>query len=146
MNKIIFLTFVLVGATIVKAQEPKNVTWLTNIEEAQKIAKEKNKKVFVYFSGSDWCKPCKELKNEVLSSEEFKKKALLEYVLVNIDFPRNRRKLTKERISYIEESAEKYNNLGAFPFVAILSNKALVINTVDGYKSETATYYIENYL
>lgn len=146
MNKIIFLTFVLVGVTIVKAQESKNVTWFTNIEEAQKMAKEKNKKVFVYFSGSDWCKPCKELKNEVLSSEEFKKKAFLEYVLVNIDFPRNRRKLTKERINYIEESAEKYNNLGAFPFVAILSDKALVIKTVDGYKSETAAYYIENYL
>ncbi|WP_333780817.1 thioredoxin family protein [Tenacibaculum pacificus] len=120
--------------------------WLTNIEEAQKIASNQHKKIFVYFSGSDWCIPCQELKNEVLSSEIFKNKALLDYVLVNIDFPRSRRKLTKERINYIEKIAEKYNNSGAFPFVAVLNDKAEMVKAIDGYKSETAAYYIENYL
>ncbi|MBE7688063.1 thioredoxin family protein [Tenacibaculum finnmarkense] len=148
MNKIILVVTLLVVMFSVNAQvsDNKKLTWLTNVEQAQKIANEQNKKVFIYFSGSDWCIPCKELKEEVLDSEMFKKKAFSDYVLVNLDFLRSRRKLTKEHIAYIEKAAEKYNNSGAFPFVAVLNNKGEVVKSVDGYKSETASYYINNYL
>ncbi|SOS47047.1 thioredoxin family protein [Tenacibaculum dicentrarchi] len=148
MNKIILVVTLLVVMFSVNAQVPDNkkLTWLTNIEEAQKIANKENKQVFIYFSGSDWCIPCKELKEEVLDSKMFKKKAFSDYVLVNLDFLRSRRKLTKEHIAYIEKAAEKYNNSGAFPFVAVLNNKGEVVKSVDGYKSETASYYINNYL
>ncbi|WP_101907758.1 thioredoxin family protein [Tenacibaculum dicentrarchi] len=148
MNKIIFTVLFLVVAITINAQVSKNenIVWLTNIEEAQKIANKENKQVFIYFSGSDWCIPCKELKEEVLDSKMFKKKAFSDYVLVNLDFLRSRRKLSKEHIAYIEKAAEKYNNSGAFPFVAVLNNKGEVVKSVDGYKSETASYYINNYL
>ncbi|WP_370402852.1 thioredoxin family protein [Tenacibaculum dicentrarchi] len=148
MNKIILVVTLLVVMFSVNAQVPDNkkLTWLTNIEEAQKIANKENKQVFIYFSGSDWCIPCKELKEEVLDSKMFKKKAFSDYVLVNLDFLRSRRKLSKEHIAYIEKAAEKYNNSGAFPFVAVLNNKGEVVKSVDGYKSETASYYINNYL
>ncbi|MBE7645719.1 thioredoxin family protein [Tenacibaculum finnmarkense] len=148
MNKIILVVTLLVVMFSVNAQvsDNKKLTWLTNVEQAQKIANEQNKQVFIYFSGSDWCIPCKELKEEVLDSEMFKKKAFSDYVLVNLDFLRSRRKLTKEHIAYIEKAAEKYNNSGAFPFVAVLNNKGEVVKSVDGYKSETASYYINNYL
>ncbi len=148
MNKIILVVTLLVVMFSVNAQVPDNkkLTWLTNVEQAQEIANEQNKKVFIYFSGSDWCIPCKELKEEVLDSKMFKKKAFSDYVLVNLDFLRSRRKLSKEHIAYIEKAAEKYNNSGAFPFVAVLNNKGEVVKSVDGYKSETASYYINNYL
>ena len=85
----------------------KKLTWLTNIEEAQKIANKENKQVFIYFSGSDWCIPCKELKEEVLDSKMFKKKAFSDYVLVNLDFLRSRRKFKQRAYLLILKKQQK---------------------------------------
>ncbi|HBI39465.1 MAG TPA: hypothetical protein DDY16_00755, partial [Tenacibaculum sp.] len=76
----------------------------------------------------------------------FKDKANKEYILVNIDFVLNRNKLTSNELSYIEKSAEKYNRKGIFPLVIVLNEEGKILTSIDGYKSETAEYYIENYL
>ena len=128
------------------AQIPKAGKWLTNVDEAVNLAKAQNKKVLVYFSGSDWCKPCKELKNEVFETTVFQQKATADYILVNIDFPRNRRPLTKEQIRYRESIAEQYNKMGSFPLVVILNSERQLLTSIDGYKSESAAYYVDNYL
>lgn len=140
---IVFLLFV--GITV-NAQTSKNLVWHKNIEKAIEKATKENKKTLVYFSGSDWCKPCMELKNEVFATDLFKQKAKKDYVLVNIDFILDRKKLSKDELTYIEKAAEKYNKLGAFPLVVVLNEKGEILTSVDGYKSETASYYIENYL
>lgn len=145
MKQKLFLIFLFVGI-ICTAQTSDNVTWHTNIEKALEKASKEEKKVLIYFSGSDWCKPCIELKKEVFATDIFKNKANKEFVLVNIDFPRNRRKLPKEQRNYIEQAAEKYNSKGAFPMVAVLNSKGKMLTSIDGYKSESASYYIENYL
>lgn len=133
-------------SVVINAQTSKNVIWHKNIEEAIIKASEENKQTLVYFSGSDWCKPCMELKDEVFATNLFKNKAEKDYVLVNIDFILERNKLSKSELAYIEKSAEKYNKQGAFPLVVILNKQGEVVTSIDGYKSETASYYIKNYL
>ena len=38
--------------------------WLTNYDTAISKAKKQKKNVLVYFTGSDWCPPCKMLKTD----------------------------------------------------------------------------------
>lgn len=144
--KKIFLILSITYCFAVKAQTTNGLIWHNNIEEALQKATKENKKTLVYFSGSDWCKPCIELKNKVFTTNLFKNKVQKEYVLVNIDFILDRKKLSKEKLEYIEKCAEKYNKAGAFPLVIILNNKGEITTSIDGYKSETAVYYINNYL
>src|SRR5262249_7510114 len=45
------------------------------------------KELLIDFGGSDWCLPCKRLKERVLSKEAFIERAGGEFVLVDIDLP-----------------------------------------------------------
>jgi len=42
--------------------EYSNINWLTDLEEAKKESATSNKPILIYFTGSDWCPPCKMLK------------------------------------------------------------------------------------
>src|SRR5437879_5747959 len=61
--------------------------WLTNLAKAQAQAKADHKMVLMDFNGSDWCPPCKALRKNVLSSQEFMNYAKKNLVLVDVDFP-----------------------------------------------------------
>lgn len=62
--------------------------WTTNYEEALNRARAENKKVFLFFTGSDWCGWCKKFEHEILSTSEFKAYAHENLILVKLDFPR----------------------------------------------------------
>ncbi len=141
MYKLLFFVF-FISTTCLTAQNEKLV-WHQNIEETVQKASVSGKKTLVYFSGSDWCKPCKELKNKVFNSSIFKQKATKYFELVNIDFVLNRKQLPKKELKYIEQSAEKYNKKGIFPLVLILNDKGEVLTSINGYKGESAERYVE---
>lgn len=86
MKKFIFTLFlaILVSAGSI-AQE--RVTWHTDINEALEIAVKENKKVMLFFTGSDWCGWCIKLQNEVFRTSDFEKWSN-DLVLVELDFPR----------------------------------------------------------
>ena len=75
-------------------------SWLTNIETAQELAKAEKKFVLLDFTGSDWCPPCKALKKNIFDTDKFKAYAEKNLVLVELDFPRDRSKMTKEQSAY----------------------------------------------
>ncbi len=141
-RKIIFI--ICLFTISVKAQN--SIVWHENIEKTIQKAAVLHKKTLVYFSGSDWCKPCKELKNKVFYTSIFQEKAPEHFEFVNIDFTLNRNQLPKEKLKYIEQSAEKYNKKGVFPLVLILDEKGKIITSVNGYKGESVEYYLEEYL
>ena len=62
--------------------------WTTDFAKAQVTAKEQDRAVFLFFTGSDWCGWCKKLDREILSTPEFTSFAAENLVLVKIDFPR----------------------------------------------------------
>lgn len=79
------------------------------------------------FSGSDWCKPCIRLKQEVFETDDFKVYANQHLSLLQIDFPRKRKHQVDEKVrAYRNTLAEKYNPNGLFPRVLLLDSTGKV--------------------
>ena len=93
--------------------------WMSNVEEATKLAAKENKIVLVEFTGSDWCPPCMGLKKDVFNSPEFQKLADKEFVLVELDFPKNK-KQSPETTKYNQEASAKFGVTG-FPTIVLLN-------------------------
>ncbi len=139
MKKVIVLfVLILVSSTIVSAQE-----WQTDISEAHKKAKERNQNIVLVFSGSDWCASCIRLEREILSSDEFKKYAKENVVLLRADFPKKQKnKLPKEQQEKNNKLALKYNQEGHFPLVVVLNSDMKVLG-ITGYNSVSPAEYIK---
>ena len=117
------------------------VVWHTNIEKAIEIGKKENKPVLVQFSGSDWCKWCIKLNNEVLNTKEFGKYAKENLVLVNLDFPRTipQTDLVK---NYNRVQMNKYGVQG-FPTVLLLDKTGKLVQQT-GYQPGGPVAYIQH--
>ena len=111
--------------------------WQTDFEKAKQIATQKHQLILLNFSGSDWCGPCIRMKKEIFENEKFSKMADAKLVLVNADFPRNKKnQLKKETKKQNETLADKYNPEGKFPFTLLLDANGKVIKTWDGLPDE----------
>ena len=78
------LCFAAQGFAQYDEEEVSNLNWLTDIDEAKKEAVAAKKPILLFFTGSDWCPPCKTLKKDFFNSEAFEKKSE-QFVLVMVD-------------------------------------------------------------
>ncbi len=74
------------ASVTIQAQE--ELTWHTDLNKATEIARQEQKPLFLFFTGSDWCGWCIRLQNEVFKKPEFVTWAKEKVVLVELDFPR----------------------------------------------------------
>lgn len=117
--------------------------WFNNYDDAQKIASAENKNILLYFSGSDWCRPCILLKKKVFETDEFKKFASEKLVLAMFDFPaKEKNKPGPEQEKHNEKMAELYNPEGNFPQIVLLNKDGKKIVEIVGYSNESASEYI----
>lgn len=124
---------------------PAATIWNTMLDAALQQAKATGRPVLAVFSGSDWCKPCIMLKQEVFDKPEFVQYAQSRLVLARFDFPRSKKnKLPTEQTKQNEQAAAKLNKEGAFPLVVLLSPEGKVLAKT-GYRAGGATAYT-NYL
>ncbi len=79
------LIFIFLFSITTFAQEAE---WLTDYNQAAKLANKTNKPILANFTGSDWCGWCKVLDKEVFSTPEFAKWAKKNVILLEVDFPR----------------------------------------------------------
>jgi thioredoxin-related protein len=108
--------------------------WLTDFNEAQKIATQKHQLILLNFSGSDWCGPCIRLRKEIFNSEAFLNFSDSNLVLLNADFPRNsKNKLTTEQEKKNDAIADKYNVDGKFPYTLLLNADGKILKTWEGF-------------
>jgi len=77
-----------IAATAAPAAEWRRGAEQGTLAAAVAQAKREDKILMFNFTGSDWCRWCKQLKDEVLSQPEFDSYAGKHLVLVEIDFPR----------------------------------------------------------
>ncbi len=123
-----------------KKSESSDVVWLTDFEQAKKIAAEKKLPILMDFSGSDWCGWCIKLDKEVFSQKAFKDYAKDNLVLFVADFPRAKKQSADVKAQN-QALAQKYSIRG-FPTVLILdSNGELIAQT--GYQRGGAEKYVE---
>ncbi len=110
--------------------------WKYDLEESLSLAKEKDQKIVLFFTGSDWCPPCIKLEKYVLSSEKFKSFAKQKYVWLKADFPRRKKnKISKEQKQKNKKLASRYNKKLIFPAILILNKEGLVLGTT-GFRSD----------
>jgi len=137
MKKTIFLILLFSGLAFAGDK------WLSNFDEAKQVAEKSNKKILLYFSGSDWCRPCILLKKKVFETEEFDKFANENLVLAMFDFPAHEKnKPSPEQILHNEKMAELYNADGNFPHIVLVKKDGKKINDFSGYVNESPEEYI----
>jgi thiol-disulfide isomerase/thioredoxin len=82
--------------------------WTHDYEAAKKQAAAEKKDLLLDFTGSDWCPPCMALNSKILSTEEFRTLTKDKFVLVEVDFPNDKSKLSAETIKQNDELQAKY--------------------------------------
>jgi len=115
--------------------------WLNNIEKAKKLAKKEGKTALVEFTGSDWCPPCKALKKTVFNSDEFAAFAKKKLVLVELDFPRDKSKLSKDQAEYNRKQAKAFAIRG-YPTVILMDADGKELTKKVGYGRTSVSNYI----
>ena len=129
MKKLI-LTLLLLATVTARAE----LTWLTDLDEAKKVATKENKKLLVDFTGSDWCGYCIKLHKEVFDTPEFEKFAK-DYVLVELDFPKRKEQPAAEKAK--NQAAQKKYGVNGFPTVIIMNTSGKVLNRAEGYSPDS---------
>lgn len=119
--------------------------WENDFSKAKQTATTEHKYILLNFSGSDWCGPCIRLHKEIFDSELFAAFANDKLVLVNADFPRQKKnQLPKNQQAQNEQLADKYNTAGSFPLTLLLDADGKVVKVWDGfYKAGTAKFIDE---
>jgi len=108
-----------------------DLTWLTSVPDAQTRAKKESKLVLLDFTGSDWCSWCKKLDAEVFSQQQFADYAKKNLVLVEVDFPAQK-KLDAALAKANDALKDKYKIAGFPTLIALKPDGAVVWNQV-GY-------------
>lgn len=104
--------------------------WTTDYAAALKQAKAEKKKVFLFFTGSDWCGWCKRLDGEVLSKADFKNYAQTNLVLVKLDFPRGIPQSAQLKANN-QKLSEQYQIEG-YPTIVVLDSSGKAVGRL-GY-------------
>jgi thiol-disulfide isomerase/thioredoxin len=134
MNKLLLITFCFITASFTK--------WEPDFSTAVQTAREKHRLILVNFSGSDWCGPCIRMRNEIFENEIFSKMADTCILLVNADFPRNRKnQLSKPQVKQNEMLADKFNPNGSFPYTVLINAEGKLIKAWDGLPKENAEQF-----
>jgi len=116
--------------------------WEPNFETAKQKAKEKDQLILLNFSGSDWCGPCIRMHQEIFNDTSFLKMAKQNLVMVNADFPRNKKNKLDPNIKKQNEAlADQYNPSGKFPYTVLMNADGKVIKTWEGLPDQTAAQF-----
>lgn len=133
MKKIILLVVICISAFgFSQDDEVSNLNWLTDFDEAKKEASSSKKPILIYFTGSDWCGPCKSLKKDFFNTDAFEKKSK-NFVLLMIDMPRRLDIITAEQKKKNKVIVSKYNTKGSYPNLVALNKDLKVIGELSGY-------------
>ncbi|MFT3991801.1 MAG: thioredoxin fold domain-containing protein [Luteolibacter sp.] len=116
--------------------------WNSDFAAAKKEAQESKKDLILDFTGSDWCAYCIKLNEEVFKTDAFKSFAKDKFVLVEVDFPQDEKKLSDATKKQNEELAEKYPIEG-YPTL-ILTDAEGRPYAVTGYEEGGAGPYVKN--
>lgn len=96
--------------------------WMTDFEAAKKKAAAEKKDLLVDFTGSDWCGWCIKLSDEVFKHDAFKKGVADKFVLVELDYPKDKSKLSEATQKQNAELKDTYTIQG-YPTILIMDSK-----------------------
>lgn len=120
------------GNLVTSSPSAPAIVWFDNLDQAMERAQKDQKKILLVFSGSDWCRPCIQLKEQILKQEDFEQFAKEHLILLNIDFPRKKKNQPDSRqLKHNEQVAEVYNPSGLFPQLLLLDAEGGIIKQLE---------------
>lgn len=131
------------------AVDNSKATWEVSFKDALKRSKKENKPVLIYFTGSDWCGPCKILDRNLFHSEKFKEISEKDLILYEANNPRNKDLVAYERLQENYKLISDYS-IKSYPTLVFVNDKGKMIGHKKGLVL-TEYYYpfiqsvIENY-
>lgn len=114
--------------------------WTDNHQQALASAKQTNRRVLMDFTGSDWCGACIQLDREVLSTPEFKSYAQKNFVLLELDFPRE--KYIDPRTMKQNQTLQQEYQVEGFPTIIVLNPDGKKIGEISGYAGDGPKAFI----
>ncbi len=118
--------------------------WFFRIEEARQAAADRGVPILMVFSGSDWCRPCIQMKKEVWDDPAFLDYARKSLVLLQLDFPARRKNQPgPEQMAHNEALAEQYNPGGEFPNAVLIGREGKEVAHFGYNPSMSAQDYVE---
>lgn len=115
-------------------------TWLTDLDEAKKVAAKEKKDILVDFTGSDWCGWCIKLKKEVFDLPAFEA-ATKKFVLVELDFPN--KKPQSDEVKTKNRAAQQKYGITGFPTILLMDAQGEVYART-GYKAGGPEKYVSH--
>lgn len=142
MEKRIILVFTSFILLLMGLNAQSSEHWNTRYEVALDSAKINHKPIMLFFSGSDWCRPCILLKTKILETPQLSQWMDDHVNLVWCDFPRAKKNMPPAEIVKQNESlAASYNKKGEFPTIVFMDADGAVIART-GYHDMTPEAYI----
>jgi thioredoxin-related protein len=116
--------------------------WVTDFAKAKQTAAKEKKDLLIDFTGSDWCGWCIKLREEVFDLDAFKKEAPKHFVLVELDYPRNKSGMSKELLAQNERLKNEYAITG-YPTIWLTDAEGRPYAKT-GYQRGGAEKYLEH--
>jgi len=149
MKKIIVGLFLLSLSFNMIAQDGINsshtLKWQQGFDKAKSMSKSNEKPLLIFFTGSDWCRPCKMLVADFFESDKFAKFAKREFILYEANFPRNKDLVTDLQIVDNKKLKKKYK-VSSYPTVIIIDGNGKVLAKRRGYNLKRDTSYYFNFI
>ncbi len=114
--------------------------WNTDLPAARAQATKEKKLVLVNFTGSDWCSWCKRLHREVFATKEFGDFAKDNLMLVEIDFPSQKKQ--SESLKKANEALKDHYHVNGFPTIVVLDGAGKEVWRQVGYLEGGAKAWI----
>lgn len=118
--------------TCVMGVQAQQANWLTDFDTAKKEARKSNKPILMYFTGSDWCGPCKMLKKDFWEHPEFIAQSD-DFVLLEVDVPFRLDILSEEQMKKNKALQKKYNQEKSFPTLLAMDANGKVKDRISAY-------------
>ncbi|MCF7975635.1 MAG: thioredoxin family protein [Phycisphaerae bacterium] len=137
--KVLLLAVVMVfsAASVSHAIGPD---WMDNFEQAKAKAASEDKDLLVDFTGSDWCGWCIRLSDEVFQKDIFKTQAPKEFVLVALDYPRDKSLVSEETAKQNSKLKDDYGIRG-YPTIYLMDESGRPYAQT-GYQAGGAETYL----
>jgi len=127
----VFLAWAIFGATKANADQ-----WTTDPDSAIATAKKNGKDLLFYFAGTEKCKDCKSLEDEVFDQADFQDDITSEFLLVRIEHRDSSTATELEKLKWSREFA-----ITNFPTVFLVDSE-LIPFAIAGYEKGGVNNYL----
>ncbi len=139
MKRVFFSFFICINFTAISfAQDnvamhiiSENI-WEQDFLKAEKLTKSSDKPMLIYFTGSDWCGPCKMLVADIFETDKFKEGYKDEFIFYEADFPRNLDLVSVTQRKDNNKLKQKYG-VKSYPTIVIVNSKGKEIGRKKSY-------------